>query len=202
MSQLTYKQATDIARGAGFTGNGVPTIVAIGAAESGLKTEHAGGWLAISGVPGNMGDPNECARAAYSISNGGKSFGRWSTYTHGEFLTFLGLAQQIARTGTAVGDSSIQVGDVTDTVKDAVPDPLAGALGALGAGLAPLKSLEAIAELVGKAGAWIADRHNWIRILEITTGVTAVFVGAFLVSKDLRNAAGKLAEGAALTAAV
>lgn len=93
MTILTIPQALNYARNAGFSGNGLITIVAIGLCESGLNTSIRGqldprdrGWLQINSfwhpeVSDSVAfDPQGAANAAYRISARGTNFSQWHTY--------------------------------------------------------------------------------------------------------------------------
>lgn len=116
---LTDAQIAGAAKNAGFTGNGLVNAVAVALAES------TGNMNAHNAVPpddsyglwqinmlGSLGparrkqfglksndelfNPDVNAKAAFAISNGGKSFGAWSTYTGGKFLGYLPRARKAA----------------------------------------------------------------------------------------------------------
>lgn len=104
MATLSVTQARTYASQAGFTGNGLDTIVAIAQAESGLNTLAQGrntdgsldrGILQINSrfhaeVSDSCAyDPGCAFQQGFRISNGGKSFTPWSTYNNGAYLRYL-----------------------------------------------------------------------------------------------------------------
>lgn len=126
-------------------------------------------------------DPAVNARAMAAISNGGKNFTPWSTYTSGAYKKFSGGAADATAT-----DASWQ-GD------------LGGALGGLlGGGTAGLQGLAALGELGVGAAEWLGNPHNWIRIIETVVGALMVGVGLAIVTRGTWqpavNAVGKVAE--------
>jgi len=109
MSKLTPQQATQYAQAAGFTGNGLDTIVAIAQCESGLDTTKTNtlnnfppstdrGIVQLNsywhkGVSDTCAFNPQCAfQQAYSISQGGTNFTQWTTYRNGCYKQNLGLA--------------------------------------------------------------------------------------------------------------
>lgn len=133
---LTDAQLAGYAKGAGFSGNGLVLAVAVALAETrGHPTATAhnpvppddsyGPWQI--NMYGKMGPARRKqfglqsntdlfnvatnAKAAYAISNGGKSFSPWSTYTSGLYLGYMPRAKKAANNpdtsgGTAGGGSA------------------------------------------------------------------------------------------------
>lgn len=123
---LTMGQVYAYARQAGFAPDTAVIATAIAMAESGdnpsavgdvnLETSYWGpsvGLEQIRTVKGQTGsggdrdiqrvgnDPLQNMIAAYHISNGGRDFTPWSTYTSGKYRQFLGQAQAAAAGGGA-----------------------------------------------------------------------------------------------------
>lgn len=105
MATITVEQALSYAAGAGFTGNSQRIIVAIAQAESSLNThainvnadaQHSvdRGILQINNfwhkevTDACAFDPACAFKQGYRISNGGRDFGAWNTYTSGAYLPF------------------------------------------------------------------------------------------------------------------
>ncbi|TVT15289.1 lytic transglycosylase, partial [Amycolatopsis rhizosphaerae] len=120
MSTLTAEQIAQHAYQAGFRGDALTTAVAVALAESGGNTRAHNGTppdnsygLWQVNMLGSMGparrhqfnldsndelfDADENAKAAYAISNHGKSFGPWSTYTNGAYRKHLAEARKAAQ---------------------------------------------------------------------------------------------------------
>ncbi len=123
---LTPKQIAQYAYDAGFRGQALTTAVAVALAESsGNPHSHNavppddsyGLWqINMLGALGpdrradfhlksdaELFDPAVNARAAYSISSHGTSFGPWTTYTSGAYRDHLGAARKAAQAVTADG---------------------------------------------------------------------------------------------------
>jgi hypothetical protein len=97
MPPLSFAQLRSVAKQAGFTGAALDIAVAVAMAESGGYPEASGDPLCgvslglwqinvashpeFKGNPDVLFDPLTNAKAAYKISNGGTSWGPWSTYT-------------------------------------------------------------------------------------------------------------------------
>jgi len=124
MTVLTPAQAYTLARQGGFDPVTAVIMVAIGGAESGLRTDAKGdvgledatwgpsvGPLQIRSLKADTGtgrprdatrltDPTFNAASAFSIYHG-QGLSAWSTYSSGAYRNFLGGAQAAARTGGA-----------------------------------------------------------------------------------------------------
>jgi hypothetical protein len=104
---MTPSEAKAVAAQAGFSGDALNTIVAIGTAESGLNptarnTNTNGstdrGWLQINSIHAQVSDamaddPVQAAQFAYQLSKGGTDFSAWTTFTSGRYRQFLPAAQ-------------------------------------------------------------------------------------------------------------
>lgn len=119
MATLTDAQIAGAAYKAGFRGNALVNAVAVALAESSgnpnahnaIPPDNSYGLWQIN-MLGSMGparrkqfglksneelfNPDVNAKAAFAISNGGKSFSAWSTYTSGKFLGYLPRARKAA----------------------------------------------------------------------------------------------------------
>jgi len=134
MPTLTDQQAAQVLYNAGFRGNQLATMVAIGHAESGLKYGFPDSLNAIApdysvspwqinyygglkegrtqkyGSPVDVAnDPQKAANAAFDISGQGRNFNAWSTYTSGKYLEYLPAAS-IAASGITGGGAVGSVG--------------------------------------------------------------------------------------------
>lgn len=120
---LSTTAAVSLAQAAGFSGNGLATIVAIAYAESGLRSNAIGGpnyngtydygILQINTVhmgqswPGGVMSVNQALDPAiafkfgYWLSGGGKSFSAWSTFNSGKYTTYLGIVDQTIQTSNS-----------------------------------------------------------------------------------------------------
>lgn len=116
---LSDAQIAGAAKAAGFSGSALAKAVAIALAESSgnpnahnaVPPDNSYGLWQIN-MLGSMGparrkqfglksnddlfNPTTNAKAAYAISNGGKNFGPWSTYTSGAYLRYMSRANKAA----------------------------------------------------------------------------------------------------------
>jgi len=156
MARLTMAQAYAYARKAGFDPAAAVIAAAIAMAESGLNTGAKGdvslqtdywgpsvGLMQIRTVKSQTGtgkdrdisllsDPLQNMIAAYHISNGGKNWTPWTTFTRGTYRQFIGQANEGAKAGgTAAntGGDIEQVGWLGDALG---VDELAGRAKQLG----------------------------------------------------------------------
>lgn len=109
-------------------------------------------------------DPATNARVMAALSENGKNWGPWSTFTRGpakvKALQYLPVATKITETGGIVGD-------------------IAGA--ATGAG-------DALADIGSATKAtynWVSDRNNWFRVLKVVTGAALLVGGLYLVTRPI-----------------
>jgi Lysozyme like domain len=167
------------AHAAGFSGLDLRTAVAVALAESGGNTnarnlssreDSRGLWqINVRAHPefasSNLFDPAMNARAAKAVLNK-QGWGAWSVFKNGKFLLFMPAA-----TGAVAGL-------VTTDVAASLP----GA-GEIASGVGELTGAKAAGEaltLAAKAGTWISDPRNWIRILYVALG-GALVIGALVV---------------------
>lgn len=109
--QLTPLQIAEVARGAGFKGEGLVVAVAVALAESSgianrvgynkdkYRSIDRGLWQINSYWHKEYSDAQcfnaeECARAAYAISSGGSNWSPWTTYTTGVYSGYMPQARQ------------------------------------------------------------------------------------------------------------
>jgi len=128
VARLTAAQAYGYARQAGFGPAAAVVAVAVGLAESGLVTNARGDLALQSGYWGpsvglmqirtvkpqtgtggdrdisRLDDPLQNMLAAYRISNGGRDWSPWTTYTNQAYRRFLGQARAAA--GSSSSSSS------------------------------------------------------------------------------------------------
>lgn len=112
VTTMNAQQVSAVASAAGFSGNALDVAVAIAHAESGFNpsakgyNKDAAGnvtsvdrglWQINSHYHSEVSDacafdPSCCAKAAYTISNGGTDWTPWSTYNSGAYKQYLGEA--------------------------------------------------------------------------------------------------------------
>lgn len=217
MSTLSAAQIAAVAAGAGFHGTGLRNAVAVALAESGGRTNAVGvnsdryrsrdrGLWQINDhwhpevSDAAAFDPARAAAAAYRISAGGSNWSAWSTWKNGSAQAQFGRAQlAIGKAGTAPAAGTAQ--NVGLNLPDPL-DPLLGGLGLLdllggkngvtgGIG-STLDAAKAGIALAVKAGAWMADAHNWGRVAMVTGGTVGVLVALDMIGKS--GAAGSTAQ--------
>lgn len=115
MATLTIPELVSLARAAGFQGDDAATAAAVAMAESSGRTDAdnpvssaTGLWQIMQSVHVKahptwsvawLENPQNNARAAYIVSNGGKNWKPWVAYTSGAYLRFLPAARRAARSG-------------------------------------------------------------------------------------------------------
>lgn len=163
-------QVGGYAAGAGFSGKGLSTAIAIAYAESGGNPSAVGPvgekglWQVYPRAHpdwdsgGNLFDPAYNARAAYAISNGGTNWHPWTTYNIGTYLIYLPQAEIAAQRVKPVkgGAASILFPGSGGNIP--------------GSGL--IKKIPGVSEVeaVGKAIGFLSDPKHWVRIAEVIAG--------------------------------
>lgn len=135
---ITDAQIAGYAKAAGFSGNALVIAVAVALGESGgnvnahnpIGLDDSYGLWQIN-MLGTLGparrkqfgisrneelyNPAVNAKAAYAISNGGKSWGPWSVYTSGKYLGYMSRARKAAgNPDTSGGTTGVQPAGITD----------------------------------------------------------------------------------------
>ncbi len=103
-------------------------------------------------------NPATNARVMFGISGGGKNWAPWSTYNGLRYKAFLPAAT-LAAAGIAGAEATADAADAAT----------GGVLGA---------AQEATGTVI-KAGAWMSDRNNWMRVAKVVAGL-ALATGAAL----------------------
>jgi hypothetical protein len=137
--------------------------------------------------------PATNARAMFMISGGGKNWRPWTTYNGLRYRAVYPAAYAAAGAVRAAGgvvDGVEGIGEAAGGVADAVGGMAEAAAAAL--------------DYAGAVRAWLAERHNWTRLLWWMAGVTLVTGGLLMATRDtpvVRTAvkAGKEAVGVVAT---
>jgi hypothetical protein len=220
VSTLSPAQIAAYAYAAGFRGTGLRNAVAVALAESGGRTTAVGVnsdryrsrdrglWQINDHWHPEVSDaaafnPATAAAAAYRISGSGRNWSAWSTWHNGSAAAQFGRAQ-IAANQAARGSSTATAQNAGFPLPPVVPilpgmpaipgmpgmeDLVKGFAGGGLGGAA--KALAAPLVLVVKAGAWVADSHNWARVAMVTGGTVGVLLALEMIGKS--GAAGSTA---------
>jgi hypothetical protein len=210
MPVLKANQIYALAADAGFKTPGQAiTMTAIALAESGGKTDAVNrntngstdtGLWQINSIHGYSSsalmDPRTNARAAKAVFDK-QGYTAWVVFKSGAYMRYLGEATKAPPSGgTSIGDilralpvAGGLLGDVAGDVAGAIP----GQVGELtGVGVAK----QGI-ELAVKAGTWLNNPQNWLRIVYVMLGgalvIGALVVVAAPVAKPVAKAAADIA---------
>jgi hypothetical protein len=217
VTTLSPAQIGHYAYAAGFRGKGLRDAIAVALAESGGNTHAVGTnsdtWRSRDRGLWQINDhwhkevsdaaafnPSTAAAAAYRISAHGTDWHQWSTWHSGAAQAQFGRAQMAANqaagsaasTGTTAQNADFPlipgvpnlpgIPGIEDLVKAFATGGAGGAAKAL---LGPFL-------LMVKAGAWIADPHNWQRVVMVTGGTVGVLLALEMIGKS--GAAGSTAQ--------
>lgn len=189
--------AVDVARAAnnaGFRGQDLITAVAVALAESqGNPTAHRvtsredsrGAWqinIRPDAHPeyanANLYDLDVAARAALAIQQS-RGWREWSTHNTGAYLLYLPTA-----TAAAAGLGAAKVSTDPAAAAGGVLGSLGDAAKALpGGGL--VDTAQTGIGVVVKAGAWLSDRRNWLRIAQVSVGGALVVGGVMILARPV-----------------
>lgn len=218
MTTLTPAQIAQVAANAGFTGTGLVRAVACALAESGGNpaavnvnrdgSKDRGLWQFNSKYHPEVSDtaaftPATAAAAAYTVSKGGTNWNAWATWSNGGMAAQMGRAQLAAAGVTSSGTNASQAifgipgtpsfGDIENglgSLTGGITDGISSAL--------DLTGLTQIGKAVVKTAVWMANPHNWLRVLEVAAGAGVVVLGVkLLADSGVGGPVGAVARGAA-----
>lgn len=158
---------------AGWRGVDLIVATAVALATSGGDTAYAGGlWGLAWGVGA---DADSQASAAYSLwkSSGWKPF---AAKGNGKYLLYM----PTATAAVALVDVRGAVSSAGDTVQGAVSQ------------LPGVDAAQSAVNLAGKTGAWVANRHNWVRVAQVVLGGALLIGGVIIMARPaIEGAAGR-----------
>jgi hypothetical protein len=214
------QQLADAAFRAGWRGQDLIVAVAVGLAESGGNpaarntsggADSRGVWqinVAAGAHPEyadrNLYDLDTNAAAAFEIWKA-HGWGPWQAHNNGAYLLRMPAAlaaveaRGLNKIGAAASDAAsaaaagafggVGIGALSDAAHNI---PGADALSAARSGLA----------IVWKAGAWMADPHNWLRVVQVAVGGGLIIGGIVIVARPVLEPIGKKAAKGAKVAAL
>lgn len=218
-TSYTPAQLAVIAGAAGFTGDGLNKAVAVALAESGgnpqavgvnadkWRSRDRGLWQINNHWHPEVTDaqafnPASAAKAAYTISHAGRDWSQWSTWP-----VAAGAQLGRARMGIAQAQQAGHVGVKAVAAGNHIPIP--GLPDIPIPGIPDVPGLDSLTDVAGsvatsakvlvKAGAWIADSHNWVRVAWVAGGSVGILIALVMIGKS--GAAGETAKAGAKKAA-
>lgn len=190
MTKISDMAIAQAALAAGFAaGTPATTAVAVALAESGGNTTarnrnsdgsvDRGLWQINSKWHPEVSDaqadnPATAAQAAFRISGSGRNWRPWAAFTRGAHTAFMVRANQAVTLAVGTGSLAGGLGAQIDAGGDGVAGAIAGTA----------KGIASIASILGKAGEWIGDPHNWVRVAEVLGGAVAVAIGLHMIAKS------------------
>lgn len=183
MARASASQIAQYAYNAGFRGKSVALSVAVAMAESSGNTDARGdgGWsIGLWQVyrkahpqysEAYLLDPQNNAKAAYEISAGGSTFMPWTTYKTGAYLLYMPTAEVAAQRVDPKGGILAAPAQAGTHLPDLTGAPsIVDTAKAIGSGVS----------LAAKAGTWLSNPQNLVRIVYVMLGGMLV-VGALVV---------------------
>lgn len=136
-------------------------------------------------------DPLFNLKAAYTISLAGTNWLPWSTYGDGLYKQYMAraiaarmsqdpiLTKKLAegKDWLSIAIEAVPGGAAVNAGGDAVAQAITQSVGD------PLAAAKAGLVFLAKAGAWMADSHNWARVAMVVGGSAGVLVGLSLLAK-------------------
>lgn len=157
---------------AGWRGGDLVIATALAYAESGGNPDKAGGLWNVAGAPADAG--GQASQAYGRWQSGG--WRQWAGFSSGKYLLFMPIAGPAAAAvdvavvaGGATGGAALGIGEAAKNLPGG--DLVSAAQNALTLGY--------------KAGAWIADRNNWLRVAEVIIGGGLIIGALVIVSKPI-----------------
>lgn len=224
--RLSDAQVAAVCARAGFRDAALVKAVAVALAESGGDTQAVNinsdstrsrdrGLFQINSrwhpevTDAQAFDPAANAAAAYRISAGGTNWSQWAAWNNGAAALQLGRARiAVARAGQG---GTLPVGDDDGGFIPGLPDggdlleriPGVPGVPGLPEGLAkgitaPIDGIRQGVLVLIKAGAWMADSHNWLRVAYVAGGTMGVLIALGMIGRS--GAAGDTASGVIDTA--
>lgn len=185
---LTAEQVGQYAFKAGVTDNlNLATAIAVASLESGFKagakaddSDDLSFGLWQINMKGSMGperrakyglssnealyDPATNARVMAALSQNGKNWSAWTTWTRGparvKALQYMVTAQKITSGGGIIGD----VADAAQATTD---------------------GMAAVGTATKATYNWVSDRNNWFRVLKVVAGGALLVGGLYLVTRPI-----------------
>lgn len=182
-------------------------MTAIALAESGGDTDatntnkngsvDTGLWQinSIHGISGNLKDARTNARAAKAVYDK-QGFGAWVVFNKGTYRNKLTPALQASSEveGTSIGDVLKALPTAVGTLTDVGGD----VAGEVGNNLTdPLQAIGQISGLMARAGTFLSDPQNWLRIAYVGLGAAMVIGGLMIVARPVAQPVVKAASKAA-----
>lgn len=222
MTRYTPRQVAAVAAAGGFRGKALTRAVAVALAESGgdpqavgvnsdaTRSRDRGLWQINSRWHPEVSDaqafnPVECARAAFRISSGGRDWSPWSTWKNGTAGAQLGRARfAVAQLDKAGGVQNVDLDLLPGPIP--LPNPFGfDPFGILPEDVGPDDLVSGATDIVGvlkqltvlqlKAGAWMSDPHNWLRVAWVAGGSVGILIALSMIGKS--GAAGEVGKSAA-----
>lgn len=180
MAKLSIGEIAKHAAAAGFQGADLRMAVAVAYAESKGDTnahnltsreDSRGLWQinvrAHPELAANLYDPATNARAARAVLRK-QGWTAWSVYTNGRAMLYLpSVTAAIAKTdlGNAIAGGIVDQSNPGGVINEAVQTG---------------NAIASVGQLVAKAGTWINDPRNWLRVIYVMLG-GALVVGAMVI---------------------
>jgi hypothetical protein len=199
MAKLSIGDIARHAAAAGFKGADLRMAVAVAYAESGgnpaahaltSREDSRGLWqINVRAHPefagSNLYDPATNARAAKAVL-AKQGWSAWSVYTNGKAMLYLpSVTAAIAQTdlGNAIAGGIVDQSNPGGAINEAVQTG---------------NAIVSVGQLAAKAGNWINNPRNWIRVLYVVVGgmlvVGALVLVAWPVAEPAVKTAVKLAK--------
>lgn len=198
VNKIPPDQVEKLARDVGFKELHAKIMVAVAYAESGLDADEVSkpntdgtidvGLWQINSIHRKKNPtwtiewlrvPHNNALAAYALSNKGKTLQPWDASKDGD--------NGWKKPAEKIGDDYINhidsplIPNFIEKPLDKVNDGLDKVVGAAGdvwdATTATAHALESVVKAIGKAGGWLGNPHNWLRIAYVGLGAGVVLAG-------------------------
>lgn len=193
-NQISMEQLMELLKAKNVPNDKAIVFGGIARAESQLHTDAVGdcnlatrpgyrsfGLFQVLTPPANLDSEGpKLLRADYNVEvaiqiQKTQGWGAWSTYKSGTWRANQSESQRaMLKVYAATGNSKWWEG-----IPGVVPveDAVTGGKAVVGATLGVGEFLGQIIGYITSAAAWVADRNNWIRIIEVIAGIVAIAIG-------------------------
>lgn len=128
-------------------------------------------------------NPTNNAQAMAIVSNNGTNWRPWTTYNSGSYRKYI----DEVKNKLSIDDSGNPITTGIETGLNQIPG-IGGTLGDIFGGVTDTTSfIASIAESIARAGAWIINPDNWIRIVQVIGGVGLGLIAATVIISNSKT---------------
>lgn len=133
------------------------------------------------GTPAELAaSPAAQAHAAISLAGNGSGLSNWSTYNSGAYKAHLPAATGASTTGGGAQTVSL-AGNLANL--SGIPG-FGWLINSVTSGSSSLASLASLTAIAIKGALWVANPHNWARVMEVLGGAVTLYLGLRMLASS------------------